>query len=60
MGSYILYGKDENGLNAVQRGETTDGNKRYSSFKKTDDKLLSLEEILENPLTDQSELKPAH
>lgn len=60
MGSYILYGKDENGLNAVQRGETTDGNKRYSSFKKTDDKLLSLEEILENPLTDQQELQPAH
>ena len=52
MGSYILYGKDENGLNAVQRGETTDGTKRYSSFKKKDDKLLSLEEILENPLTD--------
>ena len=23
MASYILYGKDENGLNAVQRGETT-------------------------------------
>lgn len=58
MGSYILYGKDENGLNAVQRGETTDGTKRYSSFKKKDDKLLSLEEILENPLTDQQELRP--
>lgn len=60
MGSYILYGKDENGLNAVQRGETIDGNKRYSSYKKTDDKLLSLDEILDNPLTDQDELKPAH
>ena len=60
MGSYILYGKDENGLNAVQRGETTDGNKRYSSYKKTDDKLLSLEEILENPLADQQDLKPTY
>lgn len=60
MGSYILYGKDEDGLNAVQRGETTDGTKRYSSFKKKDDKLLSLEEILENPLTDQQELRPAN
>lgn len=53
MGSYILYGKDENGLNAVQRGETTDGNKRYGSYKKSDDKLLSLDEILENPMADQ-------
>lgn len=60
MGSYILYGKDENGLNAVQRGETTDGNKRYSTFKKTDDKLLSLDEILENPLADQQSLKPSN
>ena len=34
MASYILYGKDENGLNAVQRGETTDGNRRYGSYKK--------------------------
>jgi len=54
MGSYILYGKDANGLNAVQRGETIDGNsRRFASFKKTDDKLLSLDEILDNPLADQ-------
>ena len=58
MGSYILYGKDENGLNAVQRGETTDGNRRYGSFKKKDDKLLSLDEIVDNPLADQQALKP--
>lgn len=60
MASYILYGKDENGLNAVQRGETTDGNKRYGSYKRTDDKLLSLDEILDNPLVDQTQLKSAH
>lgn len=60
MGSYILYGKDENGYNAVQRGEITDGNKRYNSFKKKDDKLLSLEEILDNPIADQQALKPAN
>ena len=59
MGSYILYGKDENGYNAVQRGETTDGNRRYGSFKRTDDKLLSLDEILENPLADQQTMKAA-
>lgn len=60
MGSYILYGKDENGLNAVQRGETTDGNKRYGSYKKSDDKLLSLDEILENPMADQQSLRPSN
>lgn len=60
MGSYILYGKDANGLNAVQRGETIDGNsRRFASFKKTDDKLLSLDEILDNPLADQQHLKSA-
>lgn len=58
MGSYILYGKDENGLNAIQRGETTDGNRRYGSYKKKDDKLLSLDEIVDNPLSDQQSLKP--
>lgn len=52
MASYILYGKDEEGYNSVQRGETTDGNKRYSSFKKKDDQLLSLDEILDNPIAD--------
>jgi hypothetical protein len=60
MASYILYGKDENGLNAVQRGETTDGNKRYNSYKKTDDKLLSLDEMLENPATDEQEFRSAY
>ena len=43
MGSYILYGKDEEGYNAVQRGEVTDGHKRYATFKKKDDKNLSLD-----------------
>ena len=60
MASYILYGKDENGLNAVQRGETTDGNRRYGSYKKQDDKLLSLDELLDNPLVDQAQLKSPH
>lgn len=57
MASYILYGKDENGKNSVQRGETTDTNKRYGTFKKTSDKLQSLDEILENPMTDQTNLQ---
>ena len=61
MGSYILYGKDENGKNAVQRGETYDGNsRRFNSFKKTEDKVLSLDEVLDNPLADQQKLRPAH
>lgn len=59
MASYILYGKDEEGKNAVQRGETTDGDKRYKSFARTEDKNLSLDEILDNPLADQTNLRPA-
>ena len=52
MASYILYGKDENGKNAIQRKETTDSNKRYKSFQKAADKVQSLDAILENPLAD--------
>lgn len=60
MASYILYGKDENGKNAIQRKETTDSDKRYKSFQRAADKVQSLDEILENPLADQQGLKPAN
>ena len=59
MASYILYGKDENGKNAIQRKETTDANKRYKSFQKAADKVQSLDAILENPLADQQDMRPA-
>lgn len=59
MASYILYGKDENGLNAVQRGEISNGNTRFNSYRTKDDKAVSLDGILDNPLADQSELRPA-
>ena len=59
MANYILYGKDENGLNAVQRGEIIAGNTRYNSYRRKDDKLLSLDAMLENPMTNQQELKPS-
>lgn len=39
MASYILYGKDENGQNAIQRNETIDKDKRYKSYKTKDDKV---------------------
>lgn len=57
MASYILYGKDEEGKNAVQRGETTDSDKRYKSFQRAADKVQSLDEILDNPLSDQQTLQ---
>lgn len=60
MASYILYGKDEEGYNSVQRGEITNNNTRYNSFRKKDDKVLSLDAILENPLTDQQQFRPLH
>lgn len=39
MASYILYGKDENGQNSIQRNETIDKDKRYKSYKTKDDKV---------------------
>ena len=61
MGSYILYGKDENGRNAVQRGDTYDGNsRRFSSFKTAEDKVVSLDKVLENPMADQQQLMSPH
>ena len=57
MGDYILYGKDENGQNALKRGETIDNNRRYNSFTRISEKNKSLDELLDNPLTDQAGLK---
>ena len=56
MGSYILYGKDENGKNAYQRGEML-RDARYNSYKTKDDEVVSLDEIMENPLSDQQQFK---
>ena len=59
MASYILCGRDENGLNAVQRKETTDSNKRYGTFnRKADQPMQSLDAMIDNPLVDQQSLKP--
>lgn len=57
MASYVLYGKDENGKNAVQRGETTDANKRYNSFVNIEEKHQSLDALLENPMADQQNMR---
>lgn len=60
MASYILYGKDENGQNSIQRNETTDKNKRYKSYKTKDDKVESLEEIMEVPGFDEQQIRSAY
>lgn len=58
MASYILYGKDENGLNSVQRGETHDNEeKRYKTYRKAEDFVVSLDEILEDPLADHGHFR---
>ena len=60
MASYILYGKDENGKNSIQRNETIDKNKRYKSYKTKDDKVQSLDEIMERPAFDEQQLRSAY
>ena len=57
MGSYILYGKDENGLNAYQRGEML-ADRRYTSYHTKEDENVSLDALLESPLADQQQFKP--
>ena len=58
MASYILYGKDENGLNAVQRGEISDSTTRYSSYRRKVDKDASLDALIENPMVTQDTFTP--
>ena len=60
MASYILYGKDENGQNSIQRNETIDKEKRYKSYKTKDDKVQSLDEIMEAPGFDEQQLRSAY
>ena len=60
MASYILYGKDEQGRNSVQRNETIDKDKRYKSYKTKDDKVQSLDEMMEVPGFDEQQLKSAY
>lgn len=60
MASYILYGKDENGQNAIQRNETIDKDKRYKSYRTKDDKVKSLDEIMEAPGFDEQQLRSAY
>jgi len=60
MATYILYGKDENGLSSLRRGEVYDNSKRYNSFKTSDDYVVSLDEMLENPATDEQEFRSAY
>ena len=61
MASYILYGKDENGKNSIQRNETMDRDtKRYKSYKTKDDKVQSLDEIMETPGFDEQQMRSAY
>lgn len=61
MANYILYGKDENGQNSIHRHETTDdGQRRYNTFTRASEKVVSLDELLENPLFDHEQMKSPH
>lgn len=57
MASYILYGKDEEGKNAVQRRETTNSNTRFKTFLRKDDKNKSLDALREIPGFDETQLQ---
>ena len=59
LASYILYGKSEKtDKSIVQEHKTLDLDKRYKSYKRSDDKLQSLDAILANPYTKPEDIKP--
>lgn len=60
MATYILYGKDENGLSSIHRGETYNNNKRYNSYKTSDDKVISYDKLMESPGNDEQTFKDAY
>lgn len=55
MANYILFGKDSNGKNAVDRGEI-EIDTRYQTFKKKN--VNSLDELMENVSFNERDLKP--
>ena len=57
MANYILFGKDSNGQNAVERGEVQIQTK-YASYRKK--KEESLDELANSPTFNEAELQPVH
>ena len=57
MANYILFGKDSNGQNAVERGEVQIQTK-YASYRKK--KEESLDELTNSPTFNEAELQPVH
>lgn len=60
MATYVLYGKDEEGNSSLHRGEVYNNSKRYNSYKTSDDKVLSFDEMIENPATDEQDFRDAY
>lgn len=59
LASYILYGKtEETNKSIVQEHKTLDLDKRFKSYKRSDDKVKSLDELLDNPYTRPEDIKP--
>ena len=57
MANYILFGKDENGQNAVDRKEVQIQTK-YNSYKKKNTE--SLEALIESPTFNEADVQPIH
>ena len=59
--NYILYGKDSDGTSSVDRKEIQIKTK-FNSYNKDKNRLVSLDEMMESPTFDESQLKksPVH
>lgn len=56
LGDYIMYGRDDNGQNAVQRGETLDSSRRHKeTYIKASEKVESWNALLDSEAGDFNE-----
>lgn len=58
MATWILYGKDETFRSPIERKICYDESPKHSTFRKKGDKNLSLDAILESPLSTETVFKP--
>ena len=58
MATYILRGKDENGMNSIQRGEVLEEKCHHGTYQHGRHPVTSLDALLENPAFLASNLQP--
>lgn len=58
LADYILYGRDEKNLNDIDTHDITKPPRRYNTYRTTDDKVISLDALLDGVNPDRSPNAP--